>query len=102
MVLRPPLPAGRQGAGTAGYRQPESDQAAAVVDKVTELLHRLYPGQTWLQRLLPDLRGRPKAGGGLARARTELDRSWRRLAGAPRGIRTPDLLLRRQLLYPLS
>ncbi|HLH68398.1 MAG TPA: tetratricopeptide repeat protein [Candidatus Dormibacteraeota bacterium] len=32
-------------------------QTTAVVDKVAELLHRLYPGQTWLQGVLPDLLG---------------------------------------------
>jgi len=32
-------------------------QTAAVVDTVAELLHRLYPGQTWLQGVLPELLG---------------------------------------------
>jgi hypothetical protein len=32
-------------------------QPAAVVDTVAELLHRLYPGEAWLQGVLPDLLG---------------------------------------------
>jgi hypothetical protein len=32
-------------------------EPAAVVDHVAELLHRLYPGEAWLQGLLPDLLG---------------------------------------------
>jgi hypothetical protein len=32
-------------------------QPAAVVDAVAELLHRLYPGETWLEGVQPDLLG---------------------------------------------
>lgn len=32
-------------------------QPAAVVDAVAELLHRLYPGEAWLQGVLPDILG---------------------------------------------
>jgi hypothetical protein len=32
-------------------------QSAVVVDAVAELLHRLYPGEAWLQGVLPDLLG---------------------------------------------
>jgi hypothetical protein len=32
-------------------------QPSAVVDKMAELLHRLYPGEAWLQGVLPDLLG---------------------------------------------
>ena len=32
-------------------------QTAAVRDRVAELLHRLYPGEAWLQGVLPDLLG---------------------------------------------
>lgn len=32
-------------------------QPAAVVDAVAELLHRLYPGEAWLQGVQPDLLG---------------------------------------------
>jgi len=32
-------------------------QPAVVVDAVAELLHRLYPGEAWLQGVLPDLLG---------------------------------------------
>jgi hypothetical protein len=34
-----------------------SGQPAVVVDAVAELLHRLYPGESWLQGVLPDLLG---------------------------------------------
>ncbi|HXM57107.1 MAG TPA: 5'-methylthioadenosine/S-adenosylhomocysteine nucleosidase [Candidatus Dormibacteraeota bacterium] len=51
-------------------------QPAAVLDAVAELLHRLYPGQAWLEGVLPDLLGEH-----LVRRALEHDRGLLRLFG---------------------